>query len=500
MAKSKISLIIIHDHYFSYYFQENLFLKLSKCYDVRFLVPENMYYMVPDYFKNYTETFSNDFLHFKEKSFNLASSVYRWKFRKRSKSFHFREKRFAHPFTFYSYFSISIKKIKIIKSYLKTSKGKKVTNYSHIIKGTNNKTSPIKTNIHTLTKYIKWFFRATLLRFSIRFLSHEPLFTLFNHLVIKRISFPNELYRKILSNSSDLLIFPSSAYEPLGLHLILIQKKLKSPILFLIDNWDNLSSKSVMWAHPDFVATWGKQSKQHACNIQGFSQEQVFILGTARFSNYIEMRKAKIKSHFDFEYILFLGTSLPFNEIKCLEILNSEIKKHSSVYKNLIVVYRPHPYGVNIKNKISVDHLEFVIIDPELYVTADKFTSIDYFPLILKNAKAVIGGMTSMLIEASIFGKNIVALVHNEKYNIASPHKVYKNFEHVKGIEKLPNLALCENLDELPHLFQRAFTNIEISQEAIDKELDFFYNITGETYEYKLEHIMEKIINRSQCL
>jgi hypothetical protein len=300
----------------------------------------------------------------------------------------------------------------------------------------------------------------------------------------------------MLSNSSDLLIFPNSAYESLGLHLTLIQKKLKSPVLFLIDNWDNLSSKSIMWEHPDFVATWGEQSRQHACDIQGFSQEQVFVLGTARFSNYVDMRKAKINSNFNFEYILFLGTSVPFNEIKCLEILNSEIKKHNSIYKKLVIVYRPHPYGINIKNKISVDHLEFVIIDPELYGAADKFTSIEYFPLILKNAKAVIGGLTSMLIEASIFGKNIVALVHNEKYNIASPHKVYKNFEHVKGIEKLPNLVLCESLEDLPDLFKRAFTNIEISQEVIDKELDFFYNIIGETYEYKLQHIIEKILNR----
>jgi len=496
VVKPKISLIIIHDHYFNYYFQENLFLKLSKSYDVRFIVPENIFYMVPDYFKTYTDTLSNDLLHYKQKSFNLASDVYRWKFRKRSKSFHFREKRFAHPFTFYSYFAISMKKIKSIKLSLKPFKGKKATNNSDIIKSINNKTFPIKTNKYSPTKYIKWFFRATLLRFSIRFLTHEPLFTLFNYLIVKRISFPKKLYGEMLSNSSDLLIFPNSAYESLGLHLTLIQKKLKSPILFLIDNWDNLSSKSVMWEHPDFVATWGEQSKQHACDIQGFSQEQVFVLGTARFSNYVDMRKAKINSNFDFEYILFLGTSVPFNEIKCLEILNSEIKKHNSIYKKLIIVYRPHPYGINIKNKISVDHLEFVIIDPELYGAADKFTSIEYFPLILKNAKAVIGGLTSMLIEASIFGKNIVALVHNEKYNIASPHKVYKNFEHVRGIEKLPNLVLCESLEDLPDLFKRAFTNIEISQEVIDKELDFFYNIIGETYEYKLQRIIEKILNR----
>ena len=160
-----------------------------------------------------------------------------------------------------------------------------------------------------------------------------------------------------------------------------------------------------------------------------------------------------------------------------------------------MIIYRPHPYGISIKKKISVDHLEFVIIDPDVSGTAGEFTSIKYFPLILKNAKAVIGGLTSMLIEASIFGRNIVALAHIEKYNIASPHKMYKYYEHFKGIDKLPNLALCESLEKLPELFQSAFTNVEISQELIDKELDYFYNITGEKYESKLHRIINEILH-----
>jgi hypothetical protein len=450
--------------------------------------------MVPDFFKAYTDTLSNDFLHYKEKRFILISDVFRWKFRGKSKSFYFREKRFAHPFTFYSYFAISATRIKKIKLSFKLFNEKNVTNNSNSTKSANNKILLIKPNRYPLGLYIKWFFRATILRFFIRLISHEPLFTLLNILIIKQISFPKKLYSLMLLKSSDLVIFPSSAYESLGLHLTLIQKQLKSPILFLIDNWDNLSSKSIIWERPDFVATWGEQSQQHACDIQGFSKEQVFILGTARFSNYLDLRKVEIKSNFDFEYILFVGTSLPFNEIKCLEILNSEIKKHKSIYKNLVIIYRPHPYGINIKNKISVDHLEFVIIDPEVYGSAGEFTRIEYFPLILKNAKAVIGGLTSMLIEASIFGKNIVALAHKEKYNITSPHKIYKNYEHFKGIDKLSNLALCESLDMLPALFQSAFTSIEISQEVVDKELDFFYNITGGTYEDKLQRIIDEIL------
>lgn len=494
MVKPKILLIVIHDHYINYYFQKNIFQKLSNYYDVRYLVPENIFHMVPDYFKVYTEIFSNDVLKYRQKSFSLISDVYRWKFRKRSKSFYFREKRFAHPFTIYSYFVFCKRRIDEIKLRLKIFNKKNVSSNSNFTKAINTEMLPLELKKYSLSQYTKWFFRATILRFCIRLISYEPLFTLFNNLITKQISTPRKLHSIMVSNSSDLVIFPSSAYESLGLHLTVIQKQLKSPILFLIDNWDNLSSKSMIWERPDFVATWGEQSKQHACKIQGFSQEQVFVLGTARFSNYIDLRRIKIKSNFDSEYILFLGTSLPFNELKCLEILNSEVKNHQDIYKNLVIVYRPHPYGVNIKNKTSVENMEFVTIDPGVSSAAGEFTSIDYFPSILKNAKVVIGGLTSMLIEASIFGKNIVALVHEEKYNITSPHKMYKNYEHVKGIEKLPNLALCESLDKLPDLVNDALTNKEILQEVIDKELDFFYNIIGEKYEDKLKRIVDEIV------
>jgi hypothetical protein len=495
VGKPKIVLMVIHKHYVNSYFQKNIYQKLSQNYDVKYIVPENIFHMVPDYFKAYTETLDNDLLEYKQKTFNLISDVYRWKFRAKSKSFYFREKRFAHPFTFYSYFAIIMTKFEKIKLSLKSIHRKNVTSNSKSLKRINNEILILKPKSYWLFRYAKWFFHATILRFFIRFISHEPLFTLFNIFIIKRISFPEKLYSLMSSSSYDLVIFPSSAYESFGLHLTLIQKQLKSPVLFLIDNWDNLSSKSIMWERPNFVATWGEQSKRHACEIQGFRQDQVFILGTARFSNYIDMRRIEINSNFDFEYILFLGSSLPFNEIKCLEILNSEIQKHKNIYKNLKIIYRPHPYGISIKNKTSLDHLEFVMIDPDLSGAAGEFTSIDYFPLILKNAKAVIGGLTSMLIEASIFGRNIVALAHREKYNVASPHKMYKYYEHFKGIDKLPNLALCESLEKLPELFQSALTNIEISQDLIDRELDFFYSIIGEKYEYKLQHIINEILH-----
>jgi hypothetical protein len=46
----------------------------------------------------------------------------------------------------------------------------------------------------------------------------------------------------------------------------------------------------------------------------------------------------------------------------------------------------------------------------------------------------------------------------------------------------------------LPALFQSAFTSMEISQEVVDKELDFFYNIIGGKYEDKLQRIIDEIL------
>ena len=42
-------------------------------------------------------------------------------------------------------------------------------------------------------------------------------------------------------------------------------------------------------------------------------------------------------------YVIFIGIIKPYNEIDALKKLDNEISKNRKIYKNLKVLYRPHP-------------------------------------------------------------------------------------------------------------------------------------------------------------
>ena len=75
----------------------------------------------------------------------------------------------------------------------------------------------------------------------------------------------------------DLVIYPTNAFEPLVSEIPIICKKLDIKSYFLIDNWDNLSSKSILINHPDYISVWGKQTANHARKIQKYQKKSIFV-------------------------------------------------------------------------------------------------------------------------------------------------------------------------------------------------------------------------------
>lgn len=491
MNKPKVFIFLINKVYFNYYFHKSIVTQIQSQYDLFFGVPQEFINLVPKDMLQYTKTIPTELISNRQVKFNLIADVFRWKYRKKSKTFYFREKRLAHPFTLYSLFSIIAKKWSD-KNYLKVKNSEVFT-----------PSSQSKIGIYTLfsnffSKYGYWFYKSTLYRYLVRVISHRPIFNFFDFFIVKKFKYSQDLYSFILNQQINLLIFVSSAHEPLGIFLTQVQKELSKPTLFIIDNWDNLSSKTILWDLPSHIATWGEQSSRHAIEIQGFKHDQVFNLGTARFLDYPKLRSKKISSLVDYRYILFLGTALPFDEIKCLEVLSHELVSNQSFYGDLYILYRPHPYGfknhagnyLNLPPKVVIEDTVF-----KDFKVNNELLDIEKIPALLKNSELIVGGLTSMLIEGSIFAKNIIGLVHKEKYSITSPHKILVSYEHFKEINILPNLTLCHSLDDLSSILRETFKKSELSVNSIDNKLNFFYDIKGENYNIKLYKIIKKILD-----
>lgn len=315
----------------------------------------------------------------------------------------------------------------------------------------------------------------------------------------------NDSLTSVLTRSKFcLVIFPSSAYDPDGNDLLRVCKNMGIPSLFLIDNWDNLSSKSIMWLKPTMIGVWGEQSRQHAVNIQDFMPWQVKCIGTPRFDQYFKLRDQKLSKHFSFTYILFVGTALSFDEVGVLVRLNAIINENLGLFDNLKIVYRPHPWRQGYDKFFSGD-LEHVVIDPQVdsiyssqSFSADNQPELSYYPSLIKNAEFVIGGLTSMLIEALIFNKRFLAMVHDDGKNLTSQHNAYKYFMHFRGLEKIDEIKFCSELCDLENCFVETWNKRDfVDKRSLDMARQFFYYADDLKYSERLLELCDMAIDNS---
>lgn len=300
----------------------------------------------------------------------------------------------------------------------------------------------------------------------------------------------------------EMVILPSSAYNPEGNDLARICTRLHIPCLFLVDNWDNLSSKSVLWAKPSHMGVWGEQSVEHAVEIQGMSRSQVTALGTPRFDQYFRLRGETLKPHFEYRYILFVGTALEFDEVGALTLINQVIRDNEQVFGGVKLVYRPHPQRQG-SGSIIGKTLEHVIIDPQVYepyaqgnAGYDVQPDLSYYPSLLGNAEIVIGGLTSMVIETLIFRRKYLALVYDDGMNITSQHNALKYYVHFRGLEDIDTVVMCDDMGQLPRLLISTWqTRGEVDVQEVDRQRMYYLHDEPTPYRDRLARLAHTILN-----
>jgi hypothetical protein len=283
-----------------------------------------------------------------------------------------------------------------------------------------------------------------------------------------KITINQYLYNHIKLLQPDIIIYPSSAYSPEDNDLISIGKEMCIKTLFIIDNWDNLSSKTIFASHPDYIAVWGEQTKKHAIEIQGFKSDQVFILGSARFNDYLLPEvNSTINSLLPEHYVLFAGCAVPYDEISVLHIMEEEISNNAEMYNGLKIIYRPHPWRQARYNEFREEfNFKHVIVDPQLskYFKNNKSNigfqpDLKYYPLLLSNMLFTVMTPTTMIVEALIFNKKILLLGNDDNLHITTAKNMLKVYPHLEDVEKVEGVTLCSEISILSCIFRDMFLN-----------------------------------------
>jgi hypothetical protein len=478
----KIALVINGREMVRSYLQTNLFNKFPEDWNLYLYTPPGC--VAPEEVPSRFVSWSQFEGKFHDKKLFLFFDILRWRNRKRSVSFRTRNRRLHPELRFFiSRFMNS--------RVLSTQVGNGLYQKSDL-SGTSK---PL---------YGLWRFFEALKRLFISSLVKRPILSLFANQIFFPIATAiirpkairhQQLLRLLKVDQPDLIIYPTSGFETLTLDLVNIGKKLNSKTMYVFDNWDNLSSKTVMWAFPDYICTWGEQSSKHANQIGNFPKSRIFEVGSARFTSYKRPQKSEMFS-LPSRYILFVGSFLHSNETQVLKLLDAFLLKLNS-HKDLTVIYRPHPES-HLKNSFQPENFQRVVLDPQISELLNKSPlkiggnlgelSLDYYPQLISNAEIVIGGLSSMLIEATIFQKPYISLEHNEPGNPSNPAAVRNSYTHLKEIEQLSNLIPCKDLRHLPRMILDLL-NGELSIDLTNclKNLDYFVKSDVASYPDRLE-------------
>lgn len=319
--------------------------------------------------------------------------------------------------------------------------------------------------------------------------------------LIFRITCDKNLERILSEINPQIILLPSAGYDGLTFEIIRIAKTKKFPTCLLVDNWDNLTSKTVFTRKPDYLVVWGRQAVEAAVRIHGMERSHVFPLGTPRFIEYMNQKNQTPPSLYKFKYILFAGIAVPFDELSTLRKLEEIIDRKGLDVK---IIYRPHPWRKHRKCADTFFEYDFkhIVIDEQakLYYKRDEMDEFNdiympdlkYYPKLLANMEFMICPLSTMMIEGLLFGKKIFVPVYDDGIHSTNPKNMLTRHTHFQGIEKFKNIYLVENFSDLEKIFTGVLE--QDSDADIVKNNNIFDFISPNTLNYPLE--LEKLVGR----
>lgn len=236
----------------------------------------------------------------------------------------------------------------------------------------------------------------------------------------------NQSLADILLERPDMFLHPTVLEGLFVDDLARMGKQYKIKTVFVMNSWDNPSTKAMISEHPDRLIVWGEHSKQDAIRHMKTPPESIIKLGAAQYDVYRKPPKvspqawrAKLSISNNTRVLLYAGSNQGLNETEHLQILDEGIEKGR--IKNTVVVYRPHPWRPYPKGEQDFASVPWkhVKMDPSL---ADNYHRSRYEGRVMVEladyadthstlcaVDAVVSPLSSILLEAALHGKPVAA-------------------------------------------------------------------------------------------
>ena len=313
---------------------------------------------------------------------------------------------------------------------------------------------------------------------------------LIRRLLSCRLGTQQYLPEAIVSERFDWLFIPCNAIDEIMTDYLSSAKKLSLKTLIAIDNWDNLTSKSVFVEQPDFLTVMGERCVEHAVDIHSIERSKVLPFGLPRFDAYrngvLSSRKSKLDSTIE---VLYAGFSLPHAEIAVVNYLWEGLESHFPNHE-IRFVYRPHPIPIPRIDDVKVVASGVVTTQHGKLERTNMPKMDEDYLLSMLNADVVIGAPTTMVFEAMLLDRPCIIDGTSDQFHRTNAATAIQNFTHMKDLLTVANLPIANDVEEMLRLI---VAMIEQKVQFVDFEMHHLYDKKQPSFSAQLKDFLIKM-------
>jgi hypothetical protein len=249
--------------------------------------------------------------------------------------------------------------------------------------------------------------------------------------MLRKIGENDALNHLLAEERPDVIIHPTVLEGLFVSDLVHWGKRNSTPTVFIMNSWDNPSTRVMLVGHPDRLLVWGEQTRKGAIQHLRMPPERIVCLGAAQFDLYrcppkiqpAEYRR-KLGVPDGAKVLLYAGSSKGLNESRHLLMLEQAIEE--GVLKDCFVVYRPHPWRAYPEGEVDFFSLTWrhVALDPSMEACYRlsrvgqrihvELANYEDTHVTLTAVDAVISPLSTILLEAALHGKPVAVYLPDE--------------------------------------------------------------------------------------
>lgn len=257
------------------------------------------------------------------------------------------------------------------------------------------------------------------------------VYRLYRRLVLVQNGPNRPLHELLARERIDAVLHPTVLEGPFVSDLIQWRESTGKPLVFLMNSWDNPSTKAMTRGADAWLVAWGEQSKRHAIEHLGWRPERIRCFGAAQFEVY---KKPPRRSRTQFLTslglqpealtLLYAGSSKGLNEVE--HLLELERAASDGRLPECQIVFRPHPWRGVVAGEPDFFSIPWrrVVMDPQMadYYRASRSDSrliftpdYEHTHTLLSAIDAMVSPISTILLEAAMHGKPILGYLPEEE-------------------------------------------------------------------------------------